>query len=108
MSKFIAIFVALFLFVLGGCATFRGLQEDSKKAAYKVKSMFSSKKKYTPGYQEIREAQRRLQSQGYRPGSADGIMGPQTVTALQEYQADKGLSVTGRVDVDTLDALGID
>jgi len=38
----------------------------------------------------------------------DGIMGPQTVTALRRYQAANGLSVTGRVDEATRRSLGVD
>ena len=108
MSKVIALFVALFLFALGGCSTFRGLKEDAQTAAYKVKGMFSRQKKFTPSYMQVRKAQQRLRARGYRPGSADGIMGPQTVSALRRYQSANGLTMTGKVDLDTLDSLGID
>jgi len=108
MSKVIALFVALFLFALGGCSTFRGLKEDAKTAAYKVKGMFSKEKEFTPNNQQIRKAQQHLRSRGYQLGSADGIIGPQTITALRRYQSDNGLTVTGKVDLDTLDSLGID
>jgi len=35
-------------------------------------------------------------------------MGPQTISALRRYQSANGLTVTGKVDSDTLDSLGID
>lgn len=108
MSKVIALFVALFLFALGGCSTFRGLKEDAKTAAYKVKGMFSREKKFTPSNAQVRKAQQRLRARGYQAGSADGIMGPQTIAALRRYQSANGLTVTGKVDLDTLDSLGID
>ena len=108
MSKVIVLFVALFLFALGGCSTFRGLQEDAKIAAYKVKGMFSKKKEFRPSNEQVRKAQQHLRSRGYQPGSADGLMGPQTISALRRYQSANELTVTGEVDSDTLDSLGID
>ncbi len=108
MSKVIALFVALFLFTLGGCSTFRGLKEDAKTAAYKVKTAWPWGKKFTPSYAQVRKAQQRLKSRGYQPGSADGMIGPQTIAALRRYQSNNGLTVTGKVDSDTLDSLGID
>ncbi len=108
MSKVIAIFVAFFLFVLGGCATFRGLKEDAKLAAYKVKSSWPWGKKFTANNTQIRKAQQHLRSRGYQAGTADGLMGPQTISALRRYQSANGLTVTGKVDLDTLDSLGID
>ncbi len=108
MSKVIPLFVALFVFALGGCSTFRGLQEDAKTAAYKVKNAWPWGKKFTPSNAQVRKAQQHLRSRGYQPGSADGLMGPQTISALRRYQSANGLTVTGKVDSDTLDSLGID
>ncbi len=108
MSKVLVLFVALFLFALGGCSTFRGLQEDAKTAANKVKGMFSREKKFTPSNTQVRKAQQQLRARGYQPGTSDGIMGPQTISALRRYQSANGLTVTGEVDSDTLDSLGID
>jgi len=108
MSKVIALFVALFLFALGGCSTFRGLKEDAKTAAYKVKGMFSKEKEFSPSNAQVRETQQQLRGRGYQAGAADGIMGPQTISALRRYQSANGLTVTGKVDLDTLDSLGID
>jgi len=108
MSKVLVLFVALFVFALGGCSTFRGLKEDAKTAAYKVKGMFSKQKKFTASNEQVRKTQQHLRSRGYQPGSADGLMGPQTISALRRYQSANGLTVTGKVDSDTLDSLGID
>jgi hypothetical protein len=44
---------------------------------------------------------------GYQSGAPDGILGPQTRTALQAFQRDRGIAVTGRLETATLDALGI-
>ncbi len=53
----------------------------------------------------VQGTQQRLQVLGYEPGTADGVMGSRTVTALKKFQSDHGLSVTGVLDQKTLDAL---
>jgi len=55
----------------------------------------------------IRQAQRQLQEAGFAPGSLDGVLGPQTRMALQQYQAKRGLPKTGELDEATRKALGI-
>jgi hypothetical protein len=55
----------------------------------------------------IRQAQRQLQEAGFTPGSIDGVLGPQTRVALQQYQAKRGLPKTGELDEATRKALGI-
>ena len=55
----------------------------------------------------IRQAQRQLQEAGFAPGSLDGVLGPQTRMALQQYQAKRGLPKTGELDGATRKALGI-
>lgn len=55
----------------------------------------------------IRQAQRQLQEAGFAPGSVDGVLGPQTRVALQQYQAKRGLPKTGELDEATRKALGI-
>ncbi|MFN3323131.1 MAG: peptidoglycan-binding domain-containing protein [Bryobacteraceae bacterium] len=49
----------------------------------------------------VREAQRVLRDAGYYDGAIDGIKGPQTQTALREFQLDRGMSVTGELDTET-------
>jgi hypothetical protein len=56
----------------------------------------------------IRQAQRHLQEAGFAPGSMDGMLGPQTRMALQQYQAKLGLPKTGELDAATRKALGVD
>ncbi len=53
----------------------------------------------------MREAQDRLGSLGYNVGTPDGSAGPRTTRALREFQKDKGIPVTGRLDTATQDAL---
>lgn len=55
--------------------------------------------------ERVRAAQRALQEKGYDIGFIDGIMGPRTKAALEEFQRKSGLAITGIVDPATLGAL---
>jgi TonB family protein len=54
-----------------------------------------------------RQVQERLHHAGLNPGPADGIPGPQTIAALQQFQKAQGLPVTGVLDHTTQHALGL-
>ena len=53
------------------------------------------------------EVQRELRRLGYYRGSIDGDIGPGSRSAIRAFQADRGLSVTGRIDASLLRSLGI-
>lgn len=55
----------------------------------------------------ILEVQSELIAAGYDPGVADGVMGPMTRNAIAQYQADRGLPITGIIDNTLLASLGI-
>ncbi len=55
--------------------------------------------------EEIREAQEALTKLGYGQLEADGVFGPGTRRSVEAFQLAQGLSVTGRLDADTLRAL---
>jgi len=55
----------------------------------------------------VRNIQQKLDKKGYRSGREDGIIGPETTTALRNFQRKRGLRVTGQVDQQTLKALGM-
>src|SRR4051794_36676896 len=54
----------------------------------------------------ISEAQYQLISRGYYRGRIDGTYGSRTAFAVRAFQSGAGLPVTGRLDTQTLDALG--
>ncbi|MGB8167895.1 MAG: peptidoglycan-binding domain-containing protein [Chthoniobacteraceae bacterium] len=54
------------------------------------------------------DVQRELRRRGYYRGSIDGDVGPGTRNAIANYQGDRGLPVTGRIDRNLLRSLGID
>ena len=56
----------------------------------------------------VRLMQRRLQERGFSPGSADGIFGRRTASAVRVFQETQGfLKINGVVNVDTFAALFI-
>ena len=56
--------------------------------------------------QIIAGAQYQLMSRGYYRGRVDGKYGSQTAFALRAFQSSAGLPPTGRLDMQTLEALG--
>ena len=54
---------------------------------------------------DIVAAQQRLKDRGYYSGPVDGVIGPNTEAALRTYQRDQRLTVTGRLDSQTVRAL---
>jgi len=55
---------------------------------------------------EVFHAQKKLKALGYNPGPNDGLWGKSTQKAIEAYQRDKGLPVTGLLDKQTKKYLG--
>lgn len=55
----------------------------------------------------VQRVQRGLIAFGYDVGDVDGVVGPQTRTALERFQRDFSLPVTGTITPAVLNALGI-
>jgi hypothetical protein len=55
----------------------------------------------------VHHLQRRLIELGYKDADADkdGWLGDETVASIKEFQADKGMDVTGSVDADTFNKI---
>lgn len=56
---------------------------------------------------EVRSVQESLKDKGYYQGNVDGVLGPQTRSALREYQKAESLPETGRLDSQTAAKLGV-
>lgn len=57
--------------------------------------------------QTVRQVQKTLNDRGFRTGGVDGLMGPQTQAALVNFQRAEKLQPTGKLDRQTLAALGV-
>lgn len=57
------------------------------------------------GRNQVMEVQQKLQADNLYSGKIDGIMGPETRQALQQYQQKNGLQVTARLDQQTLNSI---
>jgi peptidoglycan hydrolase-like protein with peptidoglycan-binding domain len=57
--------------------------------------------------EQIREVQTVLIQKGFDIGQPDGRLGPRTVRALTEFQRKQGFAATGRLDNQTVTALGV-
>ncbi len=56
---------------------------------------------------EIKKAQESLQEKGFYKGSIDGIIGPATRKAIREFQKAENLPVSGQLDAQTANRLGV-
>jgi peptidoglycan hydrolase-like protein with peptidoglycan-binding domain len=60
---------------------------------------------YSPPAADVRAAQEQLRAAGMYDGPIDGVWGPETRAALERYQQNRNLPVTGRIDDQTSTAL---
>jgi peptidoglycan hydrolase-like protein with peptidoglycan-binding domain len=58
--------------------------------------------------ENLKLVQERLHAEGVYAGPVDGLMGPQTETALRRYQEKEGLPVSGAADEETLKQLQLE
>jgi len=56
----------------------------------------------------VRSAQQALKDKGFDVGTVDGQIGPNTQSALRNFQQAQGLPQSGNLDQQTLSALGVD
>jgi len=58
--------------------------------------------------QAVGDIQMRLHALGYYGGPADGVWGPGTRSAVERFQRDRRLAVTGQLNQATVTAMGLD
>jgi peptidoglycan hydrolase-like protein with peptidoglycan-binding domain len=58
-------------------------------------------------HDRITQLQVALNQDGFDPGQADGVFGPKTRAAVQQFQTSRGLPATGQPDQQTLSALRV-
>ena len=74
-------------------------------------SGYNNSYSYAPTYgyngSTVAAVQRRLGRLGYYHGVVDGIMGPQTRSAIAAFESRNGMSVDGTISRPLLDTLGV-
>jgi peptidoglycan hydrolase-like protein with peptidoglycan-binding domain len=105
ISGVLAVIASLVLVV----AVAYGQQSSGQQSDTAMQQSDSSSKgaSLTKDPQTIKEAQQALSQQGYDPGPADGKMGQKTKSALKKFQQSQGMQASGKLDQQTLAALGI-
>jgi peptidoglycan hydrolase-like protein with peptidoglycan-binding domain len=56
---------------------------------------------------DIKQAQKSLNDKGFDVGPSDGVMGSRTRAGIRQFQKSENLPVTGRLDAETADKLGV-
>ena len=56
---------------------------------------------------QVTDLQQKLKQQGFYNGQIDGKWGPETQTAVKDFQKKEDLPVTGQLDPQTMQKLGI-
>jgi len=82
----------------------QGSKERDTSAAASAPAKSESSAKASP---QIEAAQRKLAAQKMYTGKIDGMFGAQTRAAVEKFQGDQGIPVSGNLDTRTLTALGI-
>lgn len=82
-----------------------GMKADTSA---KSGAMRSRKGGTAMGDEKVKAAQQALKDKGHDPGTVDGKMGPKTQAALRDFQKAQGMQATGRLDMKTMQSLGVD
>ncbi|MCI0485187.1 MAG: peptidoglycan-binding protein [Blastocatellia bacterium] len=84
------------------------LESGTEMEIRALKASASEEERFRPTRNLIMDVQHALNEQGYEAGPVDGLVGPQTRSALARFQRDNGLPETGRIDRETARKLGLD
>ena len=85
-------------------------QAQPNKAPQQSQTQTSVQKTIAPNSlseSQIRQVQTALNKDGFKVGRADGIWGPQTRAALENFQKNKGMTNNGQLTQNTMAALGV-
>jgi hyperosmotically inducible protein len=79
----------------------------ARSSSMRKASTTAARPSTAPVQPEVRAAQEKLKDKGYDPGPVDGIWGPRTAAAVSEYQRKEKMTVTNRLDTETLGKLEV-
>ena len=93
--------------VAAGNASQSQRQSDQTQAQSGQSSQGSQSAQSSQSPDVVKQAQEKLSSAGMDSGPADGKLGPKTEAAVKEFQQSKGIKESGKLDQQTLAALGV-
>lgn len=82
-------------------------QSDQTHAQSDKSSQSSQSAQGSQSPETVKQAQEKLSAAGMDTGPADGKVGPKTQAAVKEFQQSKGIQASGKLDQQTLAALGV-
>ncbi len=84
-----------------------GYASSGTNSAYQSKSATTQdmNRQQVASSDTVKKAQQELKTAGYDPGPIDGRMGTETQKAVKDFQQAKGLTVNGKLDSRTQQAL---
>ncbi len=109
-NKQILLFItALATLAHGGLSFAEGQFSNQSLKQVEASAVQKAKRSYPQSNDKatVYQVQKRLKKLGYDPGTPDGIWGKKTEIALKKFQKDNSLSVTGRIDSATKNAMGL-
>ncbi|MBM3248040.1 MAG: peptidoglycan-binding protein [Candidatus Omnitrophica bacterium] len=101
MLKVCGFFITVFILAVMFVAPVRNYMNNlflKDKAQLKEEQIIGMASEYNP---RVEEMQRILKDAHFDPGPADGVMGSQTRIAIREFQKEKGLWPSGKIDSKT-------
>lgn len=82
---------------------------DSMKSDKKSSAMRDTRKRgMAMSDEQVKAAQQALKDKGHDPGMVDGKMGAKTQAAIRDFQKAQGMEATGRLDMKTMQSLGME
>lgn len=106
--SYLFIAVTFSLVTTVSCSAMEHKQEMKTGKMEKTEKHMQMKKGEFKSSAVIKQVQQKLTDRGYDVGPIDGLLGPRTSKALHKFQGANNLTTTGRVNLATLDQLGID
>lgn len=89
-------------------------QYEAQHASMSDSSSFTSSSSDQPwanqqvSLDKVEKVQAKLNSEGFEAGAVDGLIGPNTTSAIKKFQESSELSASGELNQETIDAMGLD
>ena len=99
--------VAAAVLSFAGAAVAAGNDATSSNTSARQSDQSGAPSTQAQNSQTVRDVQQALKQKGFEVGAVDGQMGPETQSALREFQQSQGLPQSGNLDQQTLSALGV-